>query len=604
MNTSLKALKSDAEMLSMLFSSSDQNLKGQNEQFAELFQTQLASKFDGVGSLVTAEPQALLDVIQQFSLQNGSTFNLTEDQVLKLNQLLLATSVSEAKAVESQQADLQQNSVSSNEKDAALSLGLDLSNNGDTTVVDESQAEEDLMDTTAVTASPKNQTVNVFVPDTSTKTDGSSFNQVLQQTANRPDNTNQKNDSASDAAETVPVSSSASRDKTNTQSSSETDKTDTDKEQNTAAASENATDPVDHAIMLAQLMRSTELPADQLALKKTSLQEASTAQISALPAKETAEVATDKLSVMDQLKASDRTVNFSNGDDNLAQDKTEADAFADSKKKGISLANLDLKDAKDTKDIDLTKLDISAKQSSTDNATATKTDTDKAISSAKNDAQNNGSQGNPNGQQFGSNHQDTNQLSQASQTSNSAAIDAAKPVQNQFSTLLNVNNSNLTQTAASANSALYSQGIDTPVGYPNWDQALNQRVGMMLSNGNQSATLSLNPPELGPLQITVHMHNQGVADATFVTAHAEVRQAIEAAIPKLREMLDQSGIQLGQTNINSQTNQGNSQQGQYSSGAQSFKYGAHDEDDGSSEQIVPVMSRTISRGQSAVDTFA
>lgn len=611
MNTSLKALTTDADIFSMLFSS-DPDLKGQNEQFAELFQSQLTSKFDGVGSLVTTEPKALLNVIQQqLPLQSELTFSLTDDQVLKLNKLLLATSVSEAKAVESQQADLQQNSVSSSDKqDAALSLGLDLSNNGDTTVVDESQAEEDLMDTTAVTAAQKNQSVNVFVSDTSAKTDGSSFNQVLQQTANRPENNGPKYDTkaaVTESSKTASADSANKSEKTAASSSSENDN-DNDKEQQ-SAASENATDPVDHAIMLAQLMRSTELPADQLALKKVSSTEISAAQQNELSAKGKTESLTDQSDVMTQLKAADRTVNLSSADDHLAQDKTEADEFAlgttnDNKKNGIPLSQFNLKDSNNTKDIDLSKLDINTKANGTESTSATKTDTDKAVLSAKNDSSNNGSQ---NGQQFGSNanNQDTSQLFQTSHTSN-AATDAAKPVQNQFSTLINVNNgSNPTQTTASANAAVYSQNINTPVGYQNWDQALNQRVAMMINNGNQSATLSLNPPELGPLQITVHMQNHGVADATFVTAHAEVRQAIEAAIPKLREMLDQSGIQLGQANINSQTNQGNSQQEQYGSHSQSVRYASRaDDGENTSEPIVPVLSRTIGRGQSAVDTFA
>lgn len=603
MNTSLKALNTDADIFSMLLSP-DQNLTGKDAQFAELFQSQLTSKFDGVGSIAGTEPLSILNAIQQLSLQSTSTFNLTEDQLSKLNRLLLLATSDEAKAVESQQADLQQNSVSSNENEAALSLGLDLPNNGSDTVVDESpRVEEDLMDTAVVTASQKNQSVNVFVPDTSTQTDGPSFGQYLQQqTADYSKNKDQDADQAETLTQNN-TSSSVSGDTTSKVSSQQTaeDKTASDKEQNTSAE-KDATDPVDHAIMLAQLMRTSELPVDQSPLKKVAIQEIAVAQQSSLSGNSKADAAADKFTIADQLKSNDRTLNLGEVDDITSQEKTEAGKFeinlpANTKETDLTHSNIDLKDSKNI------KADSKDKQDSANDTLSAKTDTNKAISS-----QNDGGLGNSNNQQFGNNgsNQDSNSSAQTNNAINStSSVDGTKLAQNQFTSLFNTNAATGSlQAAANTASNVYTQNINTPVGYQNWDQALGQHVGMMLSNSNQSATLSLNPPELGPLQVTVHMQNNGTADATFVTAHAEVRQAIEAAIPKLREMLDQSGIQLGQANINSQTNQGNSQQGQYTPNSQSFRYTTQDNDSDIDEAIMPVMTRRIDQGQGAVDTFA
>jgi flagellar hook-length control protein FliK len=88
------------------------------------------------------------------------------------------------------------------------------------------------------------------------------------------------------------------------------------------------------------------------------------------------------------------------------------------------------------------------------------------------------------------------------------------------------------------------------VGTPAWDQALGQKVVWMVAGEQQSASLTLNPPDLGPLQVVLSVTNSH-ASATFTAAQPEVRQALESALPKLREMLGEAGIQLGQASVNS-----------------------------------------------------
>ncbi len=101
--------------------------------------------------------------------------------------------------------------------------------------------------------------------------------------------------------------------------------------------------------------------------------------------------------------------------------------------------------------------------------------------------------------------------------------------------------------------------IATRVGTPEWDKAFGQQmvwISKSSSLGNsQTASLSLNPPELGPIKIVLQI-SDAQAYASFSSAQPEVRQAIESALPKLREMLGESGLQLAQADINS----GNPQQ--------------------------------------------
>jgi len=103
----------------------------------------------------------------------------------------------------------------------------------------------------------------------------------------------------------------------------------------------------------------------------------------------------------------------------------------------------------------------------------------------------------------------------------------------------------------SNSSANLTQMITPQVGTLDWNEALGQKINWMALGAHQSASLTLNPPDLGPLQVVIHVHNQH-ADATFISHQPEVRAALENAIPTLREMMEQAGIQLGECNVNSQ----------------------------------------------------
>ncbi len=93
-----------------------------------------------------------------------------------------------------------------------------------------------------------------------------------------------------------------------------------------------------------------------------------------------------------------------------------------------------------------------------------------------------------------------------------------------------------------------SEKLTPAVGSPGWDQALGQKVVWMVAGGLQSATLTLNPPDLGPLQVVVHVNNDQ-ASASFNSNQPEVRAALEAAMPKLHTMMNDAGISLASTTV-------------------------------------------------------
>lgn len=101
--------------------------------------------------------------------------------------------------------------------------------------------------------------------------------------------------------------------------------------------------------------------------------------------------------------------------------------------------------------------------------------------------------------------------------------------------------------------------IAAPVGSPGWGNALADKVTWMSSQGSQVAELHLNPQHLGPLDVQLTIVNDQ-ASAVFVSHHPAVREAIEAAMPRLRDMLAESGIMLGNTMVGAESFQQQQQQ--------------------------------------------
>jgi flagellar hook-length control protein FliK len=86
----------------------------------------------------------------------------------------------------------------------------------------------------------------------------------------------------------------------------------------------------------------------------------------------------------------------------------------------------------------------------------------------------------------------------------------------------------------------------------NWERTLGQQLNWMLNNQVQEAQIRVDPPNLGPLELRVSLH-QNQTSVAFFSHEAVVREALEQALPRLREMLDAQGINLSQTQVSDQS---------------------------------------------------
>lgn len=93
--------------------------------------------------------------------------------------------------------------------------------------------------------------------------------------------------------------------------------------------------------------------------------------------------------------------------------------------------------------------------------------------------------------------------------------------------------------------------VSTPLAQAGWGNEFSQKITWLATQRNQSAELHLNPPQLGPLDVVIKV-SADQATAMFTSPHAAVREAIEQALPKLREMLADNGIMLGNATVSDQ----------------------------------------------------
>jgi len=157
---------------------------------------------------------------------------------------------------------------------------------------------------------------------------------------------------------------------------------------------------------------------------------------------------------------------------------------------------------------------------------------------------------------------------------------------------------------------LRSNGLQEPVHSlahplhdPAWSSDFGQKLLWFAGNDRQAAQLTLNPPQLGTIEVSLQL-DKNSAQAHFVAASPEVRSAIESAVPRLREMLASAGVELGQVSVGGESFRQQADGGE--------RQAARQPRIGSDKAILGIGSTgglsgsmTLTRhGSSLVDTFA
>lgn len=123
-----------------------------------------------------------------------------------------------------------------------------------------------------------------------------------------------------------------------------------------------------------------------------------------------------------------------------------------------------------------------------------------------------------------------------------------------------------------------------------FDAGFGTRIAWMAEQRIGHAEIRLNPEHVGPIDVRVQLDGNRVS-AEFHSAHAEVRRAIEASMPQLREMLGQHGLQLGHADVGQRNAQG--QPAPHAAVADATGERGRDDDTAGKPSIAPTRTRGL-----------
>lgn len=94
--------------------------------------------------------------------------------------------------------------------------------------------------------------------------------------------------------------------------------------------------------------------------------------------------------------------------------------------------------------------------------------------------------------------------------------------------------------------------VATPLGQAGWHDEMGQKLTWMVGNNRQHAELVLTPPQLGRVEVSLTLSGDQ-ATAVFTSPNPSVREALENSLHRLREVLADAGVSLGQTQVGSES---------------------------------------------------
>jgi flagellar hook-length control protein FliK len=142
---------------------------------------------------------------------------------------------------------------------------------------------------------------------------------------------------------------------------------------------------------------------------------------------------------------------------------------------------------------------------------------------------------------------------------------------------------------AAGRSFVAQTAIPVSLGQPQWSQAVGEKVLWLAAQNITAAEIRLDPPELGPLQVKVSLH-QDQANVSFTSHHAGVREVLDQNLNRLRDMFNEQGLQL--VNVDVSDKSFHRQQGE-GKGSQSHGDAAELGDDESLASVSAIVQQRL-----------
>jgi flagellar hook-length control protein FliK len=111
--------------------------------------------------------------------------------------------------------------------------------------------------------------------------------------------------------------------------------------------------------------------------------------------------------------------------------------------------------------------------------------------------------------------------------------------------------------SAQARTDASTTALSSPVGTSAWTDELGAKVTWMAHQGIESASLQLSPEHLGPVQVSISVH-EGQASVWFGAAQPDTRTALQQSLPQLRQLFASQGLSLTDAGVSREPPRGQS----------------------------------------------
>ena len=144
-----------------------------------------------------------------------------------------------------------------------------------------------------------------------------------------------------------------------------------------------------------------------------------------------------------------------------------------------------------------------------------------------------------------------------------------------------------------------------PLSHPEWHQDMGERIVWMNTRGISSAEIKMNPQNMGPITVRIDM-NQDQATIAFTAQNSDVRTALEASIPKLREMLNSQQVTLADVSVSQQSSSNDSGRSQQQTAQMMADASANGQGNRQTNQEVDAQGNPVNANNAdgTVDEFA
>ena len=148
------------------------------------------------------------------------------------------------------------------------------------------------------------------------------------------------------------------------------------------------------------------------------------------------------------------------------------------------------------------------------------------------------------------------------------------------------------------------EGFDKAVNIhkPEGQQQLNEKIRWMVNARNTMAEIRLDPPELGSMQVRVNVSGDA-ASVSFVVQSQQAKDALADAMPRLKEMLAEQGLELGDAEVRKDNSSQSGEPGQQLAGSGNGQQNGDEMSDGADDTHV-VEQAVTRQAKGGIDYYA